>query len=159
MPMKIEDNSPKVRFPPPLVFIGFLLIGLVIDRVAGITGSGMPVSFRLVLAAAAAGPGIALVVAALGGFRQAKTPPEPWREVTALVKTGVYRFTRNPMYLGMAGIYFGLALGMDSIAALALLPIVILIIQTKVIAAEEAYMLSSFGSAYRNYCNQVRRWL
>lgn len=157
--MNIEENSAKVRFPPPLAFLGFLLIGLVIDRVAGLAGWGLPTSLRLLLAAAATGLGLALIVPALGGFRKAKTPPEPWREVKALVKTGVYRFTRNPMYLGMAGIYSGLALGMNSVSAIVLLPIVIVIIRSQVIAAEETYMAKTFGAAYRDYCDQVRRWL
>ena len=98
--MKSDDNSAKVTFPPPLVFIGFLLAGLVIDDIAGLDGFGLPLSLRLLLAAAMIGPGIALIFSALGGFRKAGTPPEPWREVTAFVASGVYRFTRNPMYLG-----------------------------------------------------------
>jgi protein-S-isoprenylcysteine O-methyltransferase Ste14 len=157
--MAIDQNSAKVRFPPPFVYIGFLLIGLVIDRLAGLGGTGASLTLRLWLAAAAIAPGVALVVAAMGGFSKAKTPPEPWREVTALVTGGVYAFTRNPMYLGMAAIYIGLALAADSLGALALMPITIIAIQTQVIAREEAYMAQRFGAAYRDYRSRVRRWL
>ncbi len=157
--MKPDENSAKVIFPPPLVFIGFLLIGTVIDWMAGLTGFGLPQSLRLLLAAAAAGPGIALIFVAVGGFHKAGTPPQPWREVTAFVSTGVYRFTRNPMYLGMAAIHLGLALAIDSVAALFLLPAAIIAIQTQVIAREEAYMTQTFGMPYSDYCKRVRRWL
>ena len=157
--MKIEENSAKVSFPPPLVYIGFLLIGLAIDRCAALNGLALPLTLRLLLAAAAIGPGIALILGAMGVFRTAGTPPEPWREVTAIVTTGVYRFTRNPMYLGMAGIYLGLALATDSLAALLLMPVVLFAIQTQVIAREEAYMVMRFGAPYEDYCAHVRRWL
>jgi protein-S-isoprenylcysteine O-methyltransferase Ste14 len=157
--MQVEDNSAKVGFPPPFVFIGFLLIGAAVDRFAGLGGFGVPLSLRLLLASAAIGFGLAIGMAALGIFRRAGTPPEPWREVTAIVTTGVYRFTRNPMYLGMASIYLGLALALDSIAVLALLPVVVLVIQTQVIAREEAYMQRTFGEPYTDYCKRVRRWL
>lgn len=157
--MKSDDNSAKVTFPPPLVFIGFLLAGLVIDDIAGLDGFGLPLSLRLLLAAAMIGPGIALIFSALGGFRRAGTPPEPWREVTAFVASGVYRFTRNPMYLGMAAISLGLTVALESTAALLLLPIAIIAIRTQVIAREETYMQQAFGTPYSDYCKRVRRWL
>lgn len=156
--MKIDDNSAKVSFPPPLVYIGFLLVGLVIDRILGLTGFGLPMAFRVACAAFFAFTGIALIVAGVGRFRSAGTPPEPWREVTALVTTGVYRFTRNPMYLGMAAIHIGIAFGMDSISALVLLAVVIIVIRTQVIAREEVYMARTFGATYSDYCKRVRRW-
>ncbi len=157
--MQIDENSAKVRFPPPLVFVGFLLIGIIIDRIAGLSGLWLSSSLRLLLAAAAAGLGIAMILTAVFGFRAAGTPPEPWREVTAFVTSGVYRFTRNPMYLGMAAIYIGLALGISSVAAILLFPVVIIAIRTQVIAREEAYMTRAFGDTYIDYCKRVRRWL
>ena len=63
------------------------------------------------------------------------------------------------MYLGMALIYLGLALGLESIAALVLLPLAMLLIQTQVIAREERYLDTRFGETYRDYKRRVRRWL
>ena len=157
--MKTDDNSAKVGFPPPLVYLGILLIGLVVDRIVGFAGIGLPLPLQFLLAAATVGPGIALILLAIFGFRAAATPSEPWREVTAFVTTSIFRFTRNPMYLGMAGIYTGLALAINSVAALLLLPVVIVVIRTQVIAREEAYMAQRFGMPYIDYCKQVRRWL
>ena len=157
--MKTDDNSAKVGFPPPFVYVGILLIGLVVDRMVGFAGIGLPLPLQYLLVAATVGPGIALILLAIFGFRAAGTPAEPWREVTAFVTIGVYRFTRNPMYLGMAGIYTGLALGINSAAALLLLPVAIFAIRTQVIAREEAYMTMTFGTPYIDYCKRVRRWL
>ncbi len=156
--MAIEENSAKVGFPPPLVFIGFLLLGLAADRFLALPPLGIPLALRIMLAALAIGGGAALLIAALGGFRRAGTPPEPWREVSAFVASGIYRFTRNPMYLGMAAIHLGLALSFGSLGALVGLLPAIFAIQTQVIAREEAYMARRFGSEYAAYRQRVRRW-
>lgn len=157
--MKADENSAKVGFPPPLVYLGFLLLGFAADRLLALPGLGLSQNLRILLAAAAIGIGAALLVAAIGGFRRAGTPPQPWREVSAFVVNGVYHFTRNPMYLGMAAIHLGLALGFGSIGALAALVLAIIAIRTQVIAREEAYMAARFGADYAAYCRQVRRWL
>src|SRR5690349_8199667 len=70
-----------------------------------------------------------------------------------------YRWTRNPMYLGMGLIYAGLAIGFDGPIAFALLPLVLIAIQTQVIAREERYLEAKFGDDYRRYKAKVRRWL
>ncbi len=63
------------------------------------------------------------------------------------------------MYLGMAFLYAGLAILFDSSLALLLLPLVLLVIQTQVIAREEAYLERAFGDEFRSYKQRVRRWL
>ncbi|MDF7775011.1 isoprenylcysteine carboxylmethyltransferase family protein [Sphingomonas sp. AOB5] len=152
--MNIEKDSPGVRFPPPLVFIGTLLIGVALG------GPGIPMDrdwsdligwFGIVA-------GMSIVLTALGLFRRAGTRAEPWRESSAIVTDGVYRWTRNPMYLGMALTYAGIALLCDSLIALALLVPVIFVIQRQVIEREEAYLIARFGEPYRDYMARVRRW-
>jgi protein-S-isoprenylcysteine O-methyltransferase Ste14 len=71
----------------------------------------------------------------------------------------VTAWTGNPMYLGMALIYAGLAIGADGPIAFALLPLVLIVIQTQVIAREERYLEAKFGEDYRRYKANVRRWL
>ena len=88
-----------------------------------------------------------------GGGPGLERPPEE------LVSTGPYAYTRNPMYLGMALIYAGLAIGFDGPIAFALLPFVLIAIQTQVIAREERYLEAKFGDDYRRYKAEVRRWL
>jgi protein-S-isoprenylcysteine O-methyltransferase Ste14 len=78
---------------------------------------------------------------------------------TALVTSGPYRFTRNPMYLGMAFLYVGFAFAFGVIWALAFLPAVIVVVDRFVIAREEPYLERNFGQAYRDYKARVRRWV
>src|SRR5262249_41541369 len=81
------------------------------------------------------------------------------RPTTTIVDTGPYRFTRNPIYLGMALGLIGLAIAFDSLwLLLALVPLA-LVIRYGVVAREEAYLERKFGDAYRGYRARVRRWL
>ncbi|MFP5353383.1 MAG: methyltransferase family protein, partial [Actinomycetota bacterium] len=92
-------------------------------------------------------------------FIRKKTGVAPWTPATTLVTEGVYRVTRNPMYLGMTLLYLGLALGLGLMWALALLPVVVAIVDRFVIRREEAYLDRKFGAAYRDYRASVRRWI
>ena len=78
---------------------------------------------------------------------------------TAIVEAGPYRFTRNPIYLGMFLGLVGLAIGFDSLWLLATLVPFALVIRYGVVAREEAYLERKFGDAYRHYRTRVRRWL
>lgn len=153
-----DPDSANVRFPPPLIFVGFLLIGLVLDKALGLYAA-IADALRWGLGGAALLTGLTLIGAALMLFRKAGNNPEPWRRDTALVGGGIYRFSRNPMYLGMALVTFGIAVMADSLGALITLPFAILAVRTQVIAREEAYLAARFGDPYREYCHRVRRWL
>lgn len=156
--MAAGQDHPTVRFPPPLVFLGFLLSGLVIDELAGWAHlPGGPL--RQWLAVPLVIGGLALIVSALGLFRRAGENPEPWTGTATLLTDGIYRFTRNPMYLGMAVVQGGLALAMASIGGLMTLPLALLAIQLFVIPAEEVYLDRTLGEPYRAYRTRVRRWL
>jgi protein-S-isoprenylcysteine O-methyltransferase Ste14 len=87
------------------------------------------------------------------------TTIRPDRASTRLVIAGPYKFTRNPMYVGMAIAYLGVAIADRSLASLLLLPVVLLVIRRAVIANEEAFLERRFGSAYTDYKTKVRRWL
>jgi len=152
------DDSAGVRFPPPLVYIGSLLIGFVIDRALALHPA-IPGAVRLWLGGAAIVAGLVICIAGLRSFRKAGTKPEPWLPTSTIVATGIYRRTRNPMYLGMALASFGIAIAAGSLGALLTLPLSILAIRTQVIAREERYLTDKFGSDYTEYCRHVRRWI
>jgi protein-S-isoprenylcysteine O-methyltransferase Ste14 len=160
-PVSGPDSGPArdtagVIAPPPLIYLGPLIAGLLLDRWAPIGGfpSGPA---RLVGALCLAGFGIA--VFALVAFRRAGTRPEPWKPTTALVTSGPYRFTRNPMYLGFTLFYLALALWFGGYWTLMLLPPVLLVMIHGVIRREEAYLSRLFGTGYDDYRQRVRRWL
>lgn len=157
--MAIEIDSARVRFPPPFVYLGALMLGFGLARLLGRPGFGIGETAPIALGGVLFVAGAAFVLAAIGLFRKAGTNPEPWRPATSIVSTGIYRWTRNPMYLGMALVHAGIAVGFDSVVALTMLPAAMVVIQTQVIAREEAYLAAKFGEGYLGYKTRVRRWI
>jgi protein-S-isoprenylcysteine O-methyltransferase Ste14 len=92
-------------------------------------------------------------------FRRAGTGIVPFSPATALVLSGPYRFTRNPMYLGLAGTLLGAALLMGSLSPFAVIPAFMALIADRFIAPEEAMLERAFGRDYLDYMAKVRRWL
>ena len=156
---RLEEDSAQVKFPPPLVYIGFLLTGLLVDRLSGRTPDFIPVS-PLIMAAGGIVllSGIFIMFAGTSRFRKLGNNLEPWKHSNQIVSSGIYGYTRNPMYLGMALSYVGLTLWFRSSWAVILLPVAILAIRTQVIAREERYLASKFGEEYLAYKAKVRRW-
>jgi protein-S-isoprenylcysteine O-methyltransferase Ste14 len=83
----------------------------------------------------------------------------PFDAVAALVTTGVYRFSRNPMYTGLAIMVVGAAMLLGTWWPIVLLPFALISIRTLVIAPEERYLAERFEQTYRDYHQAVRRWL
>ncbi len=153
-----EDRGPGVRIPPPLVTLAAILIGAAIDRVFPI---GVPsVTFTgwlgtaLALFALVLGPGLSF-----REYRKARTPIRPDRPATALVATGPFRYTRNPMYLSLLILQTAVGLWMNNAWVIVLVAPVTAWLRWRVIAAEERYMIRQFGQAYLDYQAKVRRWL
>lgn len=148
-----------VRFPPPLIYVGFLLVGWGLSRVIADPGIGAGWDVRRYIAFALIIGGLLLDGAAMESFRRKGTPAEPWKESVALETAGVFRFSRNPIYVGFALIYAGSAVWMDSLIALALLIPCMVVIDRFVVLREEAYLSAKFGAAWDAYRTKVRRWL
>lgn len=152
--------GPGVRVPPPLIFLLGLAAGWAIPLALfdwPLLG-GARAHWRWL---PAAGFGLAaawLLGSALLGFRRRGNDPRPWRPDTALVAEGIYRHTRNPMYLGMALLYVAVAVAMNSMWPLLTLGPVVFTLQHYVIAREERYLAATFGQPYLDYCAKVRRW-
>jgi protein-S-isoprenylcysteine O-methyltransferase Ste14 len=153
------NDHPGVIAPPPLIFIGFLVVGLGVDYFVGGPGFALPFPARIGASALLAGLGLWIVISALGLFRAAGTPAPPWQASTTIVSRGIYALTRNPMYLSMAMLYACLALALDSVIALILLAPALVVIEFGVIRREERYLEAKFGDEYRRYKARVRRWV
>jgi protein-S-isoprenylcysteine O-methyltransferase Ste14 len=155
-----KADTAGVLAPPPVIYLAGLLLGWGADRLLslpplpGLTGGPGPY-----LGSALGVAGLLLILAAAGLFLKAGTHIEPYRPSTALVTGGLYRYSRNPIYLGLTLVYLGLAAGFASLGMLALLPAVLLVMVRGVIRREERYLEGKFGAAYRDYKAQVRRWL
>ena len=103
--------------------------------------------------------GIAIILWPFFDFLRAKTGDVPFTEATTLVTGGLYRVTRNPMYLGMAAILLGAAFIRGSLGAMLPVPLFMMIIQARFILGEERFLEEAFGAEYLAYKNSVRRWL
>jgi len=103
--------------------------------------------------------GILMSATAAASFGKAGTPVIPFERSTALVTRGWYRFTRNPMYLGMTLSLLGTGLALNSVGALLPLPVFIVLMEMLFIRGEERFLEEIFGDEYRSYSLRVRRWL
>lgn len=103
--------------------------------------------------------GLGLMTAAAGQMLRARTTVIPRRAPSALVTGGVFRFSRNPIYLGDALVVAGAILWFQLPWALPLVAVFAWVIETRFIAAEEARLIEGFGAEYGLWAGQVRRWV
>jgi protein-S-isoprenylcysteine O-methyltransferase Ste14 len=152
-----NSDAPNVKIIPPLIYLAGIILGLLVSvwmptRVVANPAAWIIGGILIVCGAVLAG-------AAIVRFKGAGTTIRPDRAASSLVIAGPYKITRNPMYLGLAIVYLGIAISDQSLWALILLPVVLIIIQHWVIEPEEAFLERRFGSDYRSYKGNVRRWL
>jgi protein-S-isoprenylcysteine O-methyltransferase Ste14 len=155
--MTESPDSAGVRVPPPAFYAIGLLVGYLLNR-----RWPLPVGDGMIVTAAASVLTLvwaALTISSIGNFRRSRTSIVPIRPATALVTSGVYGFTRNPMYVGLAALTAGLALFMNSWWPIALLIPVLVAVRVFVIAREERYLERRFGAEYVGYMRRVRRWV
>ena len=153
------DNA-GVRILPPLVYLAGLVLGYAVWWFWPMPVVPDAWSFALRIAGGVAFLlGIWLVAAAVMHFSRIGEDPNPTVPTHTLTFDGPYRFTRNPMYLGLALIQGGLALLGNALWPLVALIPVIWIIRTQVIAKEELYLERKFGGEYTAFKARVRRWL
>ena len=142
---------------PPVVYLIAIVLGLVVHvlwpRHIVLWSLAASVGALLTLAA------VALFIYAVRTFRAAGTPIPGNRPTTAIVRTGPYRFSRNPIYLAFSLFQLGLALWVNSLSLLLTLIPAIALMSYVVIPREERYLEARFPSEYVSYKASVRRWL
>ncbi|MGE4328737.1 methyltransferase family protein [Diaphorobacter sp.] len=152
-------NWLELKVPPPVVAA---LAGAAMWLAAPADGAGSPAGdWRTAMAVALALPGMALEVAGLYAFRRAHTTVNPLRPAgtSALVTGGVYRITRNPMYLGLAVMLLAWAMYLGAPLALAGVAAFMGYITRWQILPEERALARKFGTEFAAYAGKVRRWL
>ena len=103
--------------------------------------------------------GLVLAASAVISFKKAGTAIKPFESSTVLIKDGLYRYTRNPMYLGMVILLIGVASYLGSLTPYVVIPVFFLIIQQCFIKHEEPFLENIFGQEYLDYKDKVRRWI
>jgi protein-S-isoprenylcysteine O-methyltransferase Ste14 len=149
----------ELRVPPLAVL---LIAGVVMGMIALWTPSlawSQPV--RVGIGEAFAAIGILIAVSGLVAFRRARTTASPLRpdKASSLVASGIYRYTRNPMYLGMLLVLVGWAVYLARPWALLVLPAFVMYMNRFQIGPEERVLEGIFGAEFDAYRRSVRRWL
>lgn len=103
--------------------------------------------------------GVAIAVVASNMFSQVKTTIKPYEESGFLVTDGTFRFSRNPMYLGMVLVLIGVATFLGTLTPYLVIPVFFFLITTIFIRVEEKMLEEKFGQAYLDYQRHVRRWI
>lgn len=152
-----DRETPGIVAPPPLIVAGVLTLGLLLDRAA--PGPAPRARIRKTAGTLAIGAGLALGTSAFAAIARAGTPMNPYAPTKALVTSGPFAVSRNPIYVGMIAVYLGVALRARSLTALALLPVALGLLERGVIDREERYLERRFSDAYRAYRERTPRWL
>ena len=150
-----EDN-PGVRFPPPIPFVLAIAAGALLRRELPLPIGGGIV--RVIAAWTLVAACAALLAAGFQAFWSRHTSALPVRPATTLVVAGPYRFTRNPMYVGLTLLAAGAGLWLDTWWVFVFLILAVLVTDRYVIAREEHYLRRRFGRDYEAYVHRVRRW-
>jgi protein-S-isoprenylcysteine O-methyltransferase Ste14 len=161
--MSGQDKKPRtagVAVRPPLLFLSGLVLGAIAGWLLPLdAGAALAGPSRWIAGAAVVVLGAALLAWAFRLFRASGTPVPTSRPTNAIVTDGPYRFSRNPIYLGLSLVYIGIALGFGLWWALALLPLLWIILHFGVVRREEAYLEARFGEAYKTYRNRTHRYI
>jgi protein-S-isoprenylcysteine O-methyltransferase Ste14 len=156
----MTTEGADVAIKPPFLFLGALALGCFLTLVVPLgPGLGQANTLAFIVGLTFVLIGIALAALSVRRFHLAGTSVVPGEPSTALVDSGPYAFTRNPIYIGFVLAYFGLAIMLTSLWVLLLLIPVLAILQRGVVEREEAYLERQFGEAYRKYQTRVPRWL
>jgi protein-S-isoprenylcysteine O-methyltransferase Ste14 len=157
MDTNMQDVPQLGALRPPRIYLASIVSGALLG--VAVPLPFVPETLALPIGASLAAIAIALLAWAAGKFRAAGTPVPARAPTTTIVRTGPYRFSRNPIYLAYSLFQLGLAVGLDNGWLLATLAGAMALIHHRVIPREEEYLERKFGSRYSEYRRSVRRWL
>ena len=154
-----NKDGAKVRFPPPLVFLVAIVLGVVVQHKSVPLSLGFARGLRIAAAVLILACGVSLVASARVLFKRTGQNPIPWKPTPALILRGPYRFTRNPMYVGVTLFVIGLGLALNNLWISLFAAPALLVVHFIAVLPEERYLAEKFGDSYRIFLAQVRRYL
>jgi protein-S-isoprenylcysteine O-methyltransferase Ste14 len=149
-----KDHATIKIHPPVLLLLHFVAI-VILTKIFRLSFRAIPTWSGYLIVAF----GLLMAISAIWQFREARTTVDPHGSVSAIVSNGPYRFSRNPIYIGLVSILIGLPLIYGNLWGLILAPVFVLLMNQLVIQHEEAYLEKKFGDVYTSYKSRVRRWL
>ena len=152
-----DEKGAAVKFPPPLVYLIVILTTYGVHYFWPIGIGNLPV--LKYIGAVAIVLGFCVVIVAYRSFEQAETHILPWKPTTKIVSTGIYRYSRNPMYAGFCLVQIGIGIFVNSLWILITFIVSAFVVYEIAIKKEEGYLETKFGEEYVQYRNNVRRWM
>ncbi|MFQ6678621.1 MAG: methyltransferase family protein [Fidelibacterota bacterium] len=157
MNIKDDKKGAAVKFPPPLIFLFWIIAGYGVQQVwpMEIENNSFShlVGWSLVIV------GIITILTIRRAFTRAGTSIEPWDSTSKIITTGFYAYSRNPIYISFCIVSLGIGVLLNSVWVIISFMPSLSIIYFMAIKKEEAYLEAKFGAEYIEYKNKVRRWL
>ena len=145
-----------LRLYPPIWFLLFSIIAFLVHWLWPLSFD-LPIPLKMISIAIMVS-GVVLAAWARATFRSYDTSANPFAEADCLVTTGPYRYSRNPMYMGMLLVLIGLGFWLQSLTALMVMPLFVYVINHCHIVPEEQRLMKRFGKSFNDYCATTRRW-
>ena len=155
--MAEPTDNPGVVARPPLLYAGALVIALALHWLRPLPILDHAIALGAGLALIVLGVGIA--IPGRGALKAAATNIDPMRPTTAIVTSGPYRFSRNPLYVALTLLFVGITLAVNTWWGIVILVPLVIVMHYGVVRREERYLEKKFGEAYRQYRSRVRRYL
>ena len=154
-----KKDHPGVYVPPPLIYAIVFLFSVLVQRWIPLSTSFFKTQTAMIIGLILLATGLIFNIPALIQFIKTKNTIVTVKPATSLQTSGIYRLTRNPMYVSLLLFYAGIAFFIGNWWTVLLLPLLILVITFYVIRHEEKYLERSFGETYMEYKRRVRRWI
>ena len=155
--MKPDRDSAQIKFPPPLMLLCSVVAGGLLEQVFRLELHDLQVV--RILGGSMIGCAVVVLLYCVYKFRIAKTGIKPWTTTTSIIQDGIYRFSRNPIYLSFVMIGVGIGFAAASGWILLMQVPLVLALRMFVVEKEENYLTKKFGTQYLQYKKKVRRWL
>ncbi len=152
-----QRDRPDIVAPPPLLYLAALVAVVILDRVRPVAILEHDITAWLGGTAMLAG--LAFNLWGVWSMRRASTPINPYRPVEAIVRSGAFAISRNPLYVGLNLLLLGFVLVLNTLWGIAVFVVLLAIMHYGVILPEERYLQARFGEAYSRYRADVRRYL
>jgi protein-S-isoprenylcysteine O-methyltransferase Ste14 len=152
-------NNPGIYIPPPLIYVAFFLLSRVLQNLRPLDQKMLNSMTAKIIGGIFILMYFLFFITALRRFILSKNTLVTIKAANSLETSGIYSYTRNPMYLSLLFLYSGLSIFFGNWWTFILIPFLIIVIQLYVIKKEEKYLQHAFGERYKAYTKRVRRWI
>jgi len=157
--LKVSSDNPGVYVPPPLCYVAIFVTAVFLQRTFPIDNAPFMKQGATIIGFVFGAVALLLLIVSLRQFFVTKNTLITIKPAFSLQTSGIYKVTRNPMYLGLANVYLAVTCFIGSWWNIILFPLLILVVQEYIIKREERYLTRRFGQAYLDYKSRARRWI